>query len=115
MLTEEDFEKAEEALRVIDVWGNQDRDLRLIEAEIVVYAFARKILAQARRDFLTETKTAQAKAETVDLQEIANIIDFKIVDLTTNNAEGIPMASEVTKMNAVISISQHYNITRKTK
>lgn len=64
---------------------------------------------------MTETKTAQAKAETVDLQEIANIIDFKIVDLTTNNAEGIPMASEVTKMNAVISISQHYNITRKTK
>ena len=75
MLTEEDFEKAEEALRAIDVWGNQDRDLRLIEAEIVVYAFARKILAQARRDFLTDKKVVISKMETV--QTIPKITPMK--------------------------------------
>lgn len=54
MITDEDFENAEEALQVITGWGNQDRNLRLIEAENVIYKFAREILSKARRDFLTE-------------------------------------------------------------
>ena len=54
MITNEDFENVEEAMLVIEGWGNQDRDMRLIEAEDVVYEFVRKILYEARRDFLTE-------------------------------------------------------------
>lgn len=115
MMTEEDFENAEAAIQTIDeaYKNNHLFGLTLSVAEKTLYEFAKKVLAEARRDFLTEVKTAQVKAETVDLQEIANIIDFEIVDSTTNNSEGIQMASEVTKMNAVISISQHYNIMGK--
>jgi len=85
MLTEEDFEKAEEALRVIDVWGNQDRDLRLIEAEIVVYAFARKILAQSRRDFLTEPNDLEARVKSLE-----NKFEQVKVVFTTRGTPTIP-------------------------
>ena len=85
MLTEEDFEKAEEALRVIDVWGNQDRDLRLIEAEMVVYAFARKILAQARRDFLTEPNDLEARVKSLE-----NKFEQVKVVFTTRGTQTIP-------------------------
>lgn len=90
MLTEEDFKEAEEALRVIDVWGNQDRDLRLIEAEMVVYAFARKILAQARRDFLTEPNDLEARVKSLENK----FEQVKVVLMT----RGTPTIPKITPM-----------------
>ena len=52
MMTEEDFENAEEAINIIDCWPHGLRSRR--KAEETLYNFAKKVLAEARRDFLTE-------------------------------------------------------------
>lgn len=52
MMTEEDFEDAEEAINIIDCWPNGLISRR--QAEETLYNFAKKVLTEARRDFLTE-------------------------------------------------------------
>ena len=52
MLTEQDFENAEEAINIIDCWPHVLRSRR--QAEETLYNFAKKVLTEARRDFLTE-------------------------------------------------------------
>lgn len=69
MLTEQDFTEAELAVKAISdkCMKSESYALSLSEEEKTLYNFAKNVLLEARRDFLTETKTAQAKAETVDL------------------------------------------------
>lgn len=72
MLTEEDFEKAEEAIRHIDV----DRHcVGISQNERELYNFAKKVLAEARRDFLTDKKVVISKMEIV--QTIPKITPMK--------------------------------------
>ena len=52
MLTEQDFENAEEAINIIDCWPHGLRSRR--QAEETLYNFAKKVLTEARRDFLTK-------------------------------------------------------------
>lgn len=52
MITEKDFEDAEEAINIIDCWPRGLRSRR--QAEETLYNFAKKVLTEARRDFLTE-------------------------------------------------------------
>ncbi len=58
MMTEEDFENAEAAIQTIDEAYKKNNRLSLLnDAEKTLYEFAKKVLAEARRDFLTEDKT----------------------------------------------------------
>lgn len=59
MLTEQDFEKAEAAVKTISCWHNCVLyfNTEVCMAEKTLYEFTKKVLAEARRDFLTETKT----------------------------------------------------------
>jgi coenzyme F420-reducing hydrogenase alpha subunit len=54
-MTEEDFEKAEAAVKAVsDAYKKNNRLSLLNDAEKTLYEFAKKVLAEARRDFLTE-------------------------------------------------------------
>ena len=55
MMTEEDFENAEEAIKTVDRHYEENRISNgLRRAEKTLYDFTKKVLAEARRDFLTE-------------------------------------------------------------
>jgi len=55
MMTEEDFENAEEAIKTVDRHHEEGRITNgLRRAEKTLYDFAIKVLTEARRDFLTE-------------------------------------------------------------
>jgi len=56
MMTEEDFENAEEAMNALERQYEQNPSMlyALTRREIVIHEFAKKVLAEARRDFLTE-------------------------------------------------------------
>lgn len=49
MLTDEDFEKAENALKSIDVWIESYGVIGIVDANMIIISFARKVLAQSRR------------------------------------------------------------------
>ena len=77
MLTEEDFEKAEEAIKVVDDSYNNSQLFApsLSVAEKTLYDFAKKVLSEARRDFLTDKKVVISKMEIV--QTIPKITPMK--------------------------------------
>lgn len=56
MLTEEDFENVEEAMNALERQYEQNTSMlyALTRREIVIHEFAKKVLTEARRDFLTE-------------------------------------------------------------
>lgn len=54
MVTEEDFINVEQALSIIDGGPHQYSAMFIFSARAQVCNFARKVLAEARRDFLTE-------------------------------------------------------------
>jgi len=73
MLTEEDFENAEAAIKIID---DREADIPPLKyQEKTLYDFAKKVLAEARRDFLTDKKVVISKMETV--QTIPKITPMK--------------------------------------
>lgn len=58
MLSEQDFAEAEEAVKAIsDAYKKNNRISLLNDAEKTLYEFAKKVLLEARKDFLTETRT----------------------------------------------------------
>ncbi len=75
MLTDEDFEKAENALKAIDGWIDSYGVMGIVDANMVIISFARKVLSEARRDFLTDKKVVISKMETV--QTIPKITPMK--------------------------------------
>ena len=77
MLTEEDFEKAEDAMNVMERQYEQNPSIlyALTRNEIAIHDFAKKVLAQARRDFLTDKKVVISKMEIV--QTIPKITPMK--------------------------------------
>jgi vacuolar-type H+-ATPase subunit E/Vma4 len=76
MLTEEDFENAEAAVKAVsDAYKKNNRLSLLNDAEKTLYEFAKKVLAQSRRDFLTDKKVVISKMETV--QTIPKITPMK--------------------------------------
>ena len=77
MLTEEDFEKAEEAMNVMERQYEQNPSIlyALTRNEIAIHDFAKKVLSEARRDFLTDKKVVISKMETV--QTIPKITPMK--------------------------------------
>lgn len=74
-MTEEDFEKAENALKSIDGWIDSYGSMGIVDANMVIISFTRKVLAQSRRDFLTDKKVVISKMETV--QTIPKITPMK--------------------------------------
>ena len=63
MLTDGDFEKAEDAIRRIEV----DRHcVGISQNERELYNFAKKVLAEARRDFLTEPNDLEARVKSLE-------------------------------------------------
>ena len=75
MLTDEDFEKAENALKAIDGWIDSYGVMGIVDANMVIISFARKVLSEARRDFLTDKKVVISKMEIV--QTIPKITPMK--------------------------------------
>lgn len=77
MLTEEDFEKAEEAMNVMERQYEQNPSIlyALTRNEIAIHDFAKKVLSEARRDFLTDKKVVISKMEIV--QTIPKITPMK--------------------------------------
>ncbi len=77
MLTEEDFEKAEDAMNVMERQYEQNPSIlyALTRNEIAIHDFAKKVLAYARRDFLTDKKVVISKMEIV--QTIPKITPMK--------------------------------------
>ena len=77
MLTEEDFEKAEDAMNVMERKYEQNTSIlyALTRNEIAINDFAKKVLSEARRDFLTDKKVVISKMETV--QTIPKITPMK--------------------------------------
>ncbi len=77
MLTEEDFEKAEDAMNVMERQYEQNPSIlyALTRNEIAIHDFAKKVLSEARRDFLTDKKVVISKMETV--QTIPKITPMK--------------------------------------
>lgn len=67
MLTEEDFTEAERAIKAIHdkCMKSKFYALSLTGDEKTLYCFVKKVLAQSRRDFLTEVETT----ESVDAQD----------------------------------------------
>ena len=88
MLTEEDFENVEEAINIIDCCPRGLRSRR--KAEETLYNFAKKVLSEARRDFLTEenppsqlearVKNLEASAENTRaaLERLCKILAWKV-------------------------------------
>ena len=77
MLTDEDFEKAENAMNVMERQYEQNPSIlyALTRNEIAIHDFAKKVLSEARRDFLTDKKVVISKMETV--QTIPKITPMK--------------------------------------
>lgn len=77
MLTEEDFEKAEDAMNVMERQYEQNPSMlyALTRREIAIHDFAKKVLSEARRDFLTDKKVVISKMEIV--QTIQKITPMK--------------------------------------
>ncbi len=77
MLTDEDFEKAENAMNVMERQYEQNPSIlyALIRNEIAIHDFAKKVLSEARRDFLTDKKVVISKMEIV--QTIPKITPMK--------------------------------------
>jgi len=77
MMTEEDFKNAEEAMNVMERLYEQNPSILygLTRHEIAIHDFAKKVLAEARRDFLTDKKVVISKMETV--QTIPKITPMK--------------------------------------
>jgi len=88
MITNEDFENVEEAIKIIDFWPHGLT--RRNPAEKTLYDFAKKVLAEARRDFLTEenppspledrVKNLEASAENMRaaLERLCKILAWKV-------------------------------------
>ena len=88
MMTEEDFENVEEAINIIDCCPRGLRSRR--KAEETLYNFAKKVLSEARRDFLTEenppsqlearVKNLEASAENIRqaLERLCKILAWKV-------------------------------------
>ena len=76
-MTEEDFEKAEDAMNVMERQYEQNPSIlyALTRNEIAIHDFAKKVLSEARRDFLTDKKVVISKMETV--QTIPKITPMK--------------------------------------
>lgn len=74
MLTEQDFENAEEAIKTIDRHYEENRITNgLRRAEKTLYEFTKKVITEARRDFLTEknptTTLEKLRAEVKNQQD----------------------------------------------
>ena len=66
MLTEQDFENAEEAIKTIDRHYEENRITNgLRRAEKTLYDFTKKVITEARRDFLTEENPPSTLEERV--------------------------------------------------
>jgi tetrahydromethanopterin S-methyltransferase subunit B len=65
-MTEEDFENVEDAMLVIEGWGNQDRSIKLTASEQIVYEFARKVLTETRQGLMTGNKIVPPLEERVE-------------------------------------------------
>lgn len=66
MLTDEDFEKAENALKAIDGWIDSYGVMGIVDANMVIISFARKVLSEARRDFLREPNDLEARVKSLE-------------------------------------------------
>lgn len=92
ILTEEDFENAEEAMNALERQYEQNPSMlyALTRREIVIHEFAKKVLAEARRDFLTEenppsplearVKNLEASAENMRdaFERLCKILAWKV-------------------------------------
>ena len=92
MLTEEDFEKAEEAIKVVDDSYNNSQLFApsLSVADKTLYDFAKKVLAQSRRDFLTEPNDLESRVKSLENK----FEQVKVVFM----ARGTPTIPKITPM-----------------
>jgi len=76
MLTEEDFAEAEEAVKAISdkCMKSESYALSLSEEEKTLYNFAKNVLLEARRDFLTEVDTKPQKEIEIGMDAVASAL-----------------------------------------
>ena len=83
MLTEEDFKEAEDAIKTINQLHSKVSEI--VDAQNNLEKFAKKVLAQARRDFLREPNDLDARVKSLE-----NKFEQVKVVFTTRGTQTIP-------------------------
>ena len=83
MLTEEDFKEAEDAIKTINQLHSKVSEI--VDAQNNLEKFAKKVLAQARRDFLTDPNDLEARVKSLE-----NKFEQVKVVFTTRGTQTIP-------------------------
>jgi len=88
MLTEEDFKEAEDAIKTINQLHSKVSEI--VDAQNNLEKFAKKVLAQARRDFLREPNDLDARVKSLENK----FEQVKVVFMT----RGTPTIPKITPM-----------------
>ncbi len=88
MLTEEDFKEAEDAIKTINQLHSKVSEI--VDAQNNLEKFAKKVLAQARRDFLREPNDLDARVKSLE-----NKFEQVKVVFTTRGTQTIPKITPI--------------------